>query len=120
MNKAPDTPTLPPMPAAPYADAASSIGAALLDSMMQASQNCMNGMVAAGEETTRFLGVRVDHDMRCMAELAECRSLEDVARVQQEWLSATMKEYGDAWLRMTAVFTLSPPNAGKRTPPAED
>ncbi|MEX2643935.1 MAG: hypothetical protein WD270_10800 [Acetobacterales bacterium] len=113
MNKVSDTPKIPEFPEIPYADAASTIGAALLDSMVQASQSCMEGMAAAGEESTRFLGLRVNNDMRCFAEMSECRSLEDLTRIQQEWLSTTMKDYGEAWLRMTAVFTVSGTQKGK-------
>lgn len=90
--------------AAPYAEAAASVGNAMVESMVQASQAYVEGLVAAGQEGASFVSQRLDTDMKTCNCLADCRSYEDFAQVQQDWMATALADYSQQWMRMAEVF----------------
>lgn len=92
------------MGASPYAETAASLGNAMVDSMVQASQAYMDGMLAASRESAEFANRRLDADVKTCGRFSNCHSYEDMAQVQQEWVQTALQDYSRQWLRMAQVF----------------
>lgn len=91
--------------AGPYAESVASVGNAMVDTMMQASQAYMDGVLAASQETMSFANRRLDTDVKTCSKLASCGSYEDVAQLQQEWLAHALEDYSREWSRMAVMFS---------------
>lgn len=64
---------------------------------------CTKGCVEWQQEFTRFVGARLEEDRRAQQTLRECRSFEDVAKVQQSWMQAAAKAYADEAGNLTQI-----------------
>lgn len=91
--------------AAPYAETVASVGNAMVESMMQASQAYMDGVLAASQETMNFANHRLDTDVKTCNKLASCGSYEDVAQLQQQWLAGALEDYSRECSRMAEMFS---------------
>lgn len=90
--------------AGPYAETAATVGNAVVETMMQASQAYVETVLAAGQETVSFANRRLDTDLKTCSRLANCGSYEDAAKVQQDWASSALEEYSREWSRMAKIF----------------
>lgn len=101
--------------AAPYAETVASVGNAMVESMMQASQAYMDGVLAASQETMNFANRRLDTDVKTCNKLVSCGSYEDVAQLQQQWLAGALEDYSREWSRMAVMFSerLNGPGRGR-------
>lgn len=97
---------------APSMDAAASVGNAMVESMVNASQAYVDGLVAASQETVEFANRRLGTDVETCSRLANCKSYEDMAQVQQDWVATTLQDYSQEWLKMAQVFAERMPGGG--------
>ncbi len=69
----------------------------------QAGTACTKGCIEWQQEFARFVGARLEEDRRAQQSLRECRSFEDVAKVQQSWMQAAAKAYTDEAGNLTQI-----------------
>jgi hypothetical protein len=59
----------------------------------EASEAYLKAYAAWQKEMSRFIGARVDADVAARKSLAECNTLADAAKLQQDWAAATVNDY---------------------------
>jgi hypothetical protein len=63
----------------------------------------LKGCTEWQQELSRFFGARIDADITAQHSLAECRSLADATKLQQDWAAATVSDYCIEANRLMAI-----------------
>lgn len=71
----------------------------------QAGEAYVKGCIEWQQEIARFIGARLEEDRRTQQSLSECRSLSDMAKVQQSWASAAAKAYAEEAGNLTQIVS---------------
>ena len=71
----------------------------------QAGQACAKGCIELQQEVARFIGVRLEEDRRAQRSLIECRSFDDVAKLQQSWALGAAKAYAEEAGQLTQIVS---------------
>lgn len=84
-------------------------GAALwpnpLTAWSEAGGACLKACAAWQQELQRFFGARVEADLAVQKSLAECRSLGDAAKLQQEWAATAVNDYVNETGRLMEIVS---------------
>ncbi len=65
----------------------------------------MAGWAEAMKEGFVFVSARVEKDMRVHRDFLNCKSLEDVMRLQSEYFSDAVEQYSDQFQRVTELLS---------------
>jgi hypothetical protein len=75
----------------------------MIDALMHSGEAYAKACLAWQEEVCRFLGSRLQWDGRVTAALAKCRSLTELAEIQQDWARTTAQDYVEEVGRLTQI-----------------
>jgi hypothetical protein len=102
-----------PDAAASIADAIAQMQRYGLNSMSWLGTDGMEQMRGLGEEAFRFLCKRVKEDVALQHSLLHCRDLEELQRLQAEFIQNAIDQYAEETGRMIALGAVTVP--GNRT-----
>lgn len=66
-----------------------------MDGFMEMSQAIFNGLVEYNKELTNFIAGRVVTDLELQQRLFDCKSVEDVTKLQGEFVETAMSQYSE-------------------------
>lgn len=61
------------------------------------------GCIEWQQEVARFIGARLEEDRRAQQSLCECRSFDDMAKIQQSWIQTAAKAYAAEAENLTQI-----------------
>ncbi len=75
----------------------------VLEALMHSGEAYAKACLAWQEEVCRFFGSRLQWDGRVSAALAKCRTLTELAEIQQDWAKTAAQDYFDEVGRLTQI-----------------
>lgn len=66
-------------------------------------QVCLQGITQYNQEVVRFLSGRIREDINLNSEFSKCRSLTDVAEIQNTFVHKAVQEYAEETERLTRI-----------------
>ncbi len=75
----------------------------MLEALMHSGEAYTKACLAWQQEVYRFLGSRLNWDGRVTAALAKCRTLSELAEVQQDWAMTAARDYFDEANRLAQI-----------------
>lgn len=73
------------------------------ESFMEISQAIFNGGVAYNQELSNFMAGRVVSDLELQQQLVGCQSIEDVMKLQSEFLETALQQYSDEAQKLATI-----------------
>lgn len=71
------------------------VAGSMVDAFMHSSEAYTRAWLAWQEEVLRFLGSRLQWDGKVSAAFAKCRTVAELAEIQQDWALRTARDYFD-------------------------
>ncbi len=79
------------------------INGPMIEALVHSGEAYAKAWLAWQEEVCRFFGSRLQWDGRVAAALAKCRSLDELAEIQQDWAMTAARDYVDEMGRLTQI-----------------